>query len=837
MAKPNPIANAIINNPKTTAAITAGGTAAAGLGGHLAARPPSPSPAAAPTPTASQPGWLQQGITGATNAVQNMAGKAQPWLEANWKPLLAGPGALGGAALLYHLLSQPRDEEEKQAKQRFTVEHGLVAGFFEKCAEACLPPSAIEPLVTKAGSLSPTIAAAFTRAVAWQEERRANACPFAKAADGIPGMKDPFALGNDPVVTPNHAGMDAGLNKPLPAVQPPRFAAPLSAEQFQNHFASLPADVQAGHRATAQGLEADPYQAYLSEHAYGELNRDFPGLQSQKLDAPSQQDLLVAFRSMPPEQQQAVLHRQAGEIEGFRDPNSMSHDAYANPLLPMSRIGAGSRPAGWMFPARDNLPADQLHLPEQYHNIPELAQAYGVDVRQRDFRDWWRRQQANWANRAPGQFQDGPAQLVSAYRQDLHNRLNAVNNHNNEQGAFGRRLLGGQRDSAGGRGPETFVPMQPRSMSFLQHLGGALNTLGAARLAPVALATDAASMPFGGDTSSSRMTAREMLRYGNDLFGTDLGHNVPARPIGYGRPGTPSPAVGPDAGRALWSPSRNPVTGDVSLPAIGPNSAVGNTLTEMANTPDSLGGSWLQRTVGRGLQPLNNASQLLAGLSAGGRLAGDVGLGGTPLAGLGNAGMNLARFTVNPLVQGVSSGIRELPPGGDRNVGDTFTDWGNAVRQNTSLDPRSSLPTRMGGEALAGLLKAGPDLVAGGVGGRMLTNRLSNALGLSPNTVMLGAGASGGLPAVQEGSRALTQGAEARQQHLARMQQEAAQETGTSESRQLRRLAEHHMQQAHQQLTTSGRVAPSTLQALQQLRPLVPAVKPFLNDIFGGMSP
>lgn len=116
----------------------------------------------------------------------------------------------------------------------------------------------------------------------------------------------------------------------------------------------------------------------------------------------------------------------------------------------------------------------------------------------------------------------------------------------------------------------------------------------------------------GGESDNfdySKMMTRDMLSGINTNLGTNIGHEIEARPPGI----DPRLYIGPDAGRQFFGDSIDQTTG---MPVLSATNARAKHYGLTASLPDSQGGSALARAAGSAGQATLGQSENLAALSA-----------------------------------------------------------------------------------------------------------------------------------------------------------------------------------------------------------------------------
>lgn len=175
-----------------------------------------------------------------------------------------------------------------------------------------------------------------------------------------------------------------------------------------------------------------------------------------------------------------------------------------------------------------------------------------------------------------------PAHQESWYSAPFNTVRELFNGSPTAQHAAGFRRL----DPSTGQSTVT-LPKQEASTGSL--IGAAGRTAAAGLGAAPALGIDALRA-IGGNTNMdySKMMGRSIMDLPNTAMGTDIGHNVAARPSGdFG-----DSYIGPDEGRGFFGSTKNPITGAETPGAL---QAAGKYNLDQSQLPDAEGGSAISR--------------------------------------------------------------------------------------------------------------------------------------------------------------------------------------------------------------------------------------------------
>lgn len=200
-------------------------------------------------------------------------------------------------------------------------------------------------------------------------------------------------------------------------------------------------------------------------------------------------------------------------------------------------------------------------------------------------------------------------------------------------GPVREHLVGSRQNNA--QGDSEFVDYKANEPQHgaMDYVSGAGRSALAGLGALPAVAVDAMRGQAGGDYS--RMMARDLMTFPNMVTGANFGHSVESRPDSYARP------MGTDAGRGFF--------GDTQHQLQGRSQSANNTAAahhhQMANQPNSMGGSPVSRAVHSGLGWTHTAAEPALTLATGGGLAAGAGkvLGASRLAAGGGLAANAAR--------------------------------------------------------------------------------------------------------------------------------------------------------------------------------------------------
>lgn len=349
------------------------------------------------------------------------------------------------------------------------------------------------------------------------------------------------------------------------------------------------------------------------------------------------------WQTLPPDARSAFLQLQSHEIAapGYTPaPVGDFNDASLQRSSRATVDRSDPRLERWFFPPADttNGDATTLRPVRDYAGLPELAYSLGVNTQDAAFQNWWADRQRRYGEeRAMGQWEGGPSQLLQAYRVRELQRLNRDQHQINEGTRFDRGLGGynpvelqrylgfRQFNSAGNEViPQNLVSMsRPRfggdaGLNPLAHLGGLASTaISLGGMGP-ALVTDLVNHRMGDNPSNPEVPfnitaamGRSSLGYLNNLFGTDVGHSVPSRPAGFA-PGTvwgSRDNIGRDAGRHFWGGRIDPLDphGVRAQPSF--TGAWSQSLQNDVQDPAS---SYFRRVAGRVAAPIVENSETLA---------------------------------------------------------------------------------------------------------------------------------------------------------------------------------------------------------------------------------
>ena len=258
------------------------------------------------------------------------------------------------------------------------------------------------------------------------------------------------------------------------------------------------------------------------------------------------------------------------------------------------RVYPGSDNPMWQFPLRegtmdhlqkkwDATAPEQRHMlqdpskpfmggVDDYEGMGQLAERWGVDVRDEAFQNFWQQKQQDvaehgWGNqragtpRQPGDLMQQYANWKSGYK-----GLIDTARANNAPYSMLQRLMGDRRkDPRTGKeimiSPDTNEP----GLNFFEHAGGAgLTALSALGALPAVGADLLQAM--GGNTGFdySKMMGRSLMQYPNNIAQTDFGHNVRIARPGFQKGDEGHGYVPAHGNMGMWG---NPLTGNSSAAA------------------------------------------------------------------------------------------------------------------------------------------------------------------------------------------------------------------------------------------------------------------------------
>ena len=408
--------------------------------------------------------------------------------------------------------------------------------------------------------------------------------------------------------------------------------------------------------------------------------------------------------------------------------------------------------------------------PEDWDGLEGLAKRWGVDVREKPFQDFWQQEgekvKARGWGHAPQSVDataSGPEELMRRYARWKSRELGLLDSvqQSQEPTSFAQRFFGFRRQTSQGEVPtvasaseNTFGP------GFWNNVAGHAKGIGRTALsgigAPGAVLVDA----LRGDTDAtySKMMARDLMRYTNDLMGTDIGHNVEMqRPDGATlaqpqAPGETRPIPQTSGNFGFWTGSAAPdwaqrqgLSGDV-----GQMQAKGDYLKSYGERADV---PWYERIGARGMGNTYNNVEVPLEFAATGGLAGGVGKalgtagrampGGAALFGkeleLAGAAANTAQKPLNamaqmtgilgnPAAQTGAAAFGEIPIGGGERIMDKQRALAQASRE-WGAAPDAGLLQNLTGNVLANTAETGPLALAGGARSLLKPTGLAGATG------------------------------------------------------------------------------------------------------------
>lgn len=248
------------------------------------------------------------------------------------------------------------------------------------------------------------------------------------------------------------------------------------------------------------------------------------GKLKEQPNPPSYAERMRAFNQLPEDFQKSLMEWQRYQINNWRSQNPWGNDPQFS--SPTAWIGSGDG-NDWYFPAQPEYRSQmfdaqgnpQLLDPEKYMGLQELADRYGIDLRNEDFRKWWA--QAQKENPGGNDWWTPPGDLVKSYWWDRERRRGNHDFDTNQQGAFAQRMAGFRRTD-----PRTGKEIFTVGDDVGRHpggLGGALkDTVLGLRLAPYIAGASLAAR----DPQIAQAGGRSQLALLNHLLGADYGWNA-----------------------------------------------------------------------------------------------------------------------------------------------------------------------------------------------------------------------------------------------------------------------------------------------------------------------
>ena len=477
------------------------------------------------------------------------------------------------------------------------------------------------------------------------------------------------------------------------------------------------------------------------------------------------QDRMRAFHSLPDEYQTALGQWQGHQVGNWKEPGYKTPKEFSS--APVS-IGFSGQP-DWTFPAFpedrhssfDQQGRPNMLDPEKYMGLQELGDRYGIDFRNKDFRDYWRKQQEHYADYRKNGWENedeqwnGPASTVRGYWWDRERRQGKHDFENQEADPtmLMQRLAGFRRTDP--RTGKEVITVGDRIGQDPGGLSGAFkNTVLGGYSAPGYAVYSLAE----GDPRYAHMDGRSILSLLNHTMGSDFGHNVnhSAGPAGMGKGEEgESTNIGRNLAttRGMYNDVYDPLTGTYKPSDVH---SVGSYYDRIADDPDT---SPLGRVAARGMQTTMNKGpdviynlalmkalrmpltmKNLAIMSAASNSLPNLVDPNSPSPGLWSRGGEalegaLLPFSGNPLFPMIGQGVKEIP--GSKHYYDTA----DRLRLQTSANPDApEWLQRLGGGGAAAM-DVVPDLLATrslGSGSRQLGRLVPGAAGATlRNTPLL----------------------------------------------------------------------------------------------------
>ena len=425
--------------------------------------------------------------------------------------------------------------------------------------------------------------------------------------------------------------------------------------------------------------------------------------------------------------------------------------------------------------ARQRVGADPQALqryvgqPDDWEGLEGLARRWGVDVREKPFQDFWQQEGEKvkargwgYAPQSVDATASGPEELMRRYARWKSRELGLLDDVQQGQDptAFSQRFFGFRRQTPQGEVPTAASASESAfGPGFWNNAAGHAKGIGRTALsgigAPGAVLVDA----LRGDTDAtySKMMARDLMKYTNDLMGTDIGHNVEMqRPDGEvlqqpQAPGETRPLPQTTGNFGFWTGSAAPewaqrqgLTGDV-----GQMQAKGDYLQSYGSRADV---PWYERIGAKGMGSTYNNVEVPLEFAATGGLAGGTGkalgtaskaLGGSSRLApvLGRAGQaanatqqplnSMAQMTSlmgNPIAQTGAAAFGEIPVGGGERILDKQRALAQASRE-WGAAPDAGLLQNVTGNLAANTVELGPLALAGGARSLLKPTGLASATG------------------------------------------------------------------------------------------------------------
>lgn len=495
-------------------------------------------------------------------------------------------------------------------------------------------------------------------------------------------------------------------------LEPEALARALTAEQF------IRSKVPFAHRELRQ----------QAEEAFGE------GKLTEQPNHPGYAERMRAFNQLPDDFQDALGRWQNYQVRNWRSQEPWGGKPGFS--TPPAHIGDGGG-NDWYFPAQREFRSEmfdpqgnpQLLDPEKYEGLQDFADRYGVDLRNKDFRDYWARAQQE--NPGGDDWWTPPADLVKSYWWDRDRRQSNHDFDKGEDGAFSQRMFGFRRTD-----PRTGREVFTVGDDIGRHPGGLGGALKDTVLGGLSAPATAGISLAEGDPRYAQMGGRSTLALFNHLLGADLGWNAntSANPDGFakGQAGEGT-NIGQDLNttRGLFSPNHDPITGDYKPGAFN---AVGKYHTEQAENPDA---GPLARIAHRGMATtMDKGDDILYNLAIMRGLGIKPGLGnfqatsalsqsipnlldpnaaphrqgvGRFTGAAGDAGQGyMLPFMGNPVISMAGQGFQESP------LGKPYRDSTDAIRYFTAANPDAHPWVRKGGQGLATTMDMFPEMALAG---------------------------------------------------------------------------------------------------------------------------
>lgn len=514
----------------------------------------------------------------------------------------------------------------------------------------------------------------------------------------------------------------------------------------QEVFMQTAKDIGIPPEQLVRAMAAEEFIRSKVPYAHGPIRQQaeeafWDGKLKEQPNHPGYAERMRAFNQLPEDFQKSLMDWQRYQIDNWRSQNPWGNDPQFS--SPTAWIGSGDG-NDWYFPAQPEYRSQmfdaqgnpQLLDPEKYMGLQELADRYGVDLRNEDFRKWWA--QAQKENPGGDDWWTPPGDLVKSYWWDRERRRGNHDFDKSEDGAFAQRMFGFRRTD-----PRTGREVFTVGDDVGRHPGGLGGALKDTVLGGLSAPATAGISLAEGDPRYAQMGGRSTLALFNHLLGADLGwnSNINANPDGFAKG---QAGHGTEIGqnipttRSLFGATYDPITGEYKMSDFD---SVGTYYNERANNPDT---SWGDRILSRGMattmdkgddvlynmaimrglglkpglhnfQLTSAASQSLPNLIDPNAAPDRQGLGRFTGAGGDAARGYFLPFSGNPLFTMAGQGFKEIP--GTKHYFDTA----DRLRYHTAANEDLPYPVRWAGEGTANTMEILPEM--------LLTGQLTRNLG------------------------------------------------------------------------------------------------------------